>query len=122
MPAIALSDLPAEWIARETHAQQRDDQWFDAMTGALLIVPSVVVPLANASDRNVLVNHRHPAARETAMGRRRRSHSIHSWIGWEIFKRLYFRHEPWTAEKLVSVVGGAMEAERKQGLCPPIHV
>jgi len=60
--AIALSDLPADWIARETHTQHLGDQWLHAMTGGLLIVPSVVVPLANAPDRNVLVNHRHPAA------------------------------------------------------------
>jgi hypothetical protein len=32
------------------------------MTEALLIVPSAIMPLLNAPDRNVIINHRHPDA------------------------------------------------------------
>lgn len=56
---VDLSSLPADWIAREVDTQQLGDQWLDAVTETLLFVPSVVVPLAAAPDRNVLINHRH---------------------------------------------------------------
>jgi RES domain-containing protein len=59
---IALDALPTDWGTREVDTQRIGDEWLDAVTEALLVVPSVIVPLANAPDRNVLINHRHPDA------------------------------------------------------------
>ncbi|MBI3514506.1 MAG: RES family NAD+ phosphorylase [Proteobacteria bacterium] len=52
--------LPADWIRRQAHTQALGDQWLDAVTAAILLVPSAIVALANAPDLNGLVNHRHP--------------------------------------------------------------
>jgi RES domain-containing protein len=56
---ISIDGLPSDWTIRETHTQRFGDQWLDQVTEALLIVPSVIMPVANAIDRNVLINHRH---------------------------------------------------------------
>lgn len=58
--AIDLGTLPSDWVQREVDTQKLGDQWLDAMTEPLLIVPSVIMPLPGAPDRNVLINHRHP--------------------------------------------------------------
>jgi RES domain-containing protein len=57
---IALDDLPSGWTERQTHTQHLGDEWLDAAKETLLVVPSVIMPLAHAPDRNVLINHRHP--------------------------------------------------------------
>jgi len=44
--------------ARQTYTQEIGDRWLDSKTDVLLFVPSVVVPIANVPDRNVLINHR----------------------------------------------------------------
>src|SRR5262249_6046383 len=56
--SIELEDLPAEWGMHETHTQAIGDQWLDARTEVLLFVPSVIMPVADVPDRNVLINHR----------------------------------------------------------------
>jgi RES domain-containing protein len=60
---VALSELPTDWVVRETYTQHLGDVWLDAGTGALLVVPSAIMPLTHAPDRNVLINHRHPQSR-----------------------------------------------------------
>lgn len=55
---IGIDDLPADWTTQQTHTQSLGDKWLDAATEVLLFVPSVIVPIANAPDRNVLINHR----------------------------------------------------------------
>jgi RES domain-containing protein len=55
---IEIRDLPADWVARETHTQAIGDHWLDSETEVLLFVPSVIVPIADVPDRNVLINHR----------------------------------------------------------------
>jgi RES domain-containing protein len=55
---IEISDLSSDWAAREVETQALGDAWLDDGDEALLIVPSVIVPLASAPDRNVLINHR----------------------------------------------------------------
>lgn len=55
---ISIDDLPAGWTTQQTHTQGLGDRWLDAAAEVLLFVPSVVVPIANAPDRNVLINHR----------------------------------------------------------------
>ena len=58
---ISISDLPSDWAARETHTQRLGDAWLDECTELILVVPSVIMPIASAPDRNVLINHRHSA-------------------------------------------------------------
>ena len=64
---IAMSSLPSDWTMRETHSQTIGDEWLDKVTEALLIVPSVIMPIASAIDRNVLINHRHDGAARIAI-------------------------------------------------------
>lgn len=64
---IAMSSLPSGWTMRETHSQAIGDEWLDKVTEALLIVPSVIMPIASAIDRNVLINHRHDGAARIAI-------------------------------------------------------
>ncbi len=59
---IELDELPSDWIRRQTYTQAIGNRWLDSGTEALLFVPSVIVPVANAPDRNVLINHRVPEA------------------------------------------------------------
>jgi RES domain-containing protein len=66
---VDLSTLPSDWARREVDTQKLGDQWLDAMTEPLLIVPSVIMPLPSASDRNVLINHRHPDAPRITIAR-----------------------------------------------------
>ena len=55
---IDISVLPTDWTTRETHTQSIGDQWLDSVTETLLFVPSIIVPIANVPDLNVLINHR----------------------------------------------------------------
>jgi RES domain-containing protein len=57
---IEIGDLPADWAMREVDTQQAGNAWLDSANELLLIVPSVIVPIETAPDRNVLINHRHP--------------------------------------------------------------
>jgi RES domain-containing protein len=59
---IDIADLPDDWTTNETHTQGIGDRWLDSGAEVLLVVPSVVVPLVNANDRNVIINHRVAAA------------------------------------------------------------
>ena len=64
---LEIGELPADWAMRETHSQRLGDEWLDQASEAILIVPSVILPIASAPDRNVLINHRHPAAARIAI-------------------------------------------------------
>jgi RES domain-containing protein len=55
---INISDLPRDWAEHETHTQSMGDEWLDSAKEVLLFVPSVIMPLANVPDCNVLINHR----------------------------------------------------------------
>ncbi len=55
---VTLDELPADWTMQQTRTQAIGDGWLDAATEVLLSVPSAIVPIANAPDRNVLINHR----------------------------------------------------------------
>jgi RES domain-containing protein len=59
---IDISTLPPDWTRRETHTQRLGNEWLDAGEEAILIMPSVVMPIAEAADRNALINHRRPDA------------------------------------------------------------
>lgn len=55
---IDVNDLPVDWATQETTTQAIGDRWLDLAAEVLLFVPSVIVPIASAPDRNVLINHR----------------------------------------------------------------
>lgn len=57
--SILLKDLPEDWARRETHTQGLGDDWLDAGLEVLLLVPSVIMAVPGAPDRNVLINHQH---------------------------------------------------------------
>ena len=59
---LDLDELPSDWAKRETHTQQLGDEWLDTSEEAILLVPSVVMPIGDAVDRNALINHRSPGA------------------------------------------------------------
>ena len=55
---IEIDELPADWVKQQTTTQRIGDSWLDAANEVLLSVPSVIVPIGNAPDRNILINHR----------------------------------------------------------------
>jgi RES domain-containing protein len=59
---LDLATLPADWTARQADTQAIGNTWLDAITEAVLVVPSVLIPIAAAPDRNYLINHRHADA------------------------------------------------------------
>lgn len=59
---IDFDQLPRDWTAREIDTQRIGDEWLASASELLLVVPSVILPIASAPDRNLLINHRHPAA------------------------------------------------------------
>jgi RES domain-containing protein len=67
MRKIEIGDLPVDWAMRETQSQRLGDEWLDQVREAILVVPSVIMPIASAPDRNVLINHRHAAAARIAI-------------------------------------------------------
>jgi RES domain-containing protein len=64
---VEIAALPRNWTKREIETQRIGDEWLDAASAPLLVVPSVIMPLASAPDRNVLINHRHPDAARIAV-------------------------------------------------------
>jgi RES domain-containing protein len=59
---VTLDNLPTDWGRHETRTQRIGDEWLDGAVGTLLVVPSVIMPIGAAPDRNVLINHRHADA------------------------------------------------------------
>jgi RES domain-containing protein len=64
---IQLDALPSDWTTREVHSQALGDEWLDVAMEAILIVPSVIMPIGGVTDRNALINHRHPDADRTTI-------------------------------------------------------
>ena len=64
LETITIAELPESWKHQESLTQQRGDQWHATLDTPLLRVPSVVIPLDDSPDMNVLINHQHPAAAE----------------------------------------------------------
>ena len=59
---VSLNGLPRHWRRDESGTRAIGDKWLKRSSTCLLRVPSVIVPVAGSGDRNLLVNHRHPAA------------------------------------------------------------
>ena len=51
--------VPDGWRDRPNTTQSIGTNWLQGTTACLLAVPSAVVPVWHADDRNVLVNHKH---------------------------------------------------------------
>ena len=62
-------DLPEEWRADQQVTRSIGSAWLDRVSACLLRVPSVIVPIPDADDRNVLVNHRHRDAARITISR-----------------------------------------------------
>jgi len=62
VPNISFDHLPNDWASHEIHTQKLGDAWLDECTELILVVPSVIMPIASAPDRNVLINHRHSSS------------------------------------------------------------
>ena len=58
---IDLADLSPDWRRHEGWSQERGDKWHEERAAPLLRVPSAIVPVIDSPDRNVLINHTHPA-------------------------------------------------------------
>ena len=54
-----ISSLPEGWSRDQELTRQVGNAWLDSESSCLLKVPSVLVPVAESDDRNVLVNHKH---------------------------------------------------------------
>jgi RES domain-containing protein len=67
MRTIEISDLPNDWTMRETYSRKLGDEWLEKCAEAILVLPSVIMPIAGAPDRNVLINHRHAATTRIMM-------------------------------------------------------
>jgi len=63
---VPVDVLPDDWRSNQTVTQRIGDDWLDGVGGCLLRVPSVIVPVPESDDRNILINHRHDAAARIA--------------------------------------------------------
>ena len=59
---VAVDGLPQLWRTDRAVTMGIGNAWLDSTSTCLLRVPSVVVPVRDTRDRNVLVHHRHAAA------------------------------------------------------------
>ncbi|SRR6266480_2098840 len=65
--SISIDDLPSEWMMRQTHSQRLGNEWLGKTAEAVLIVPSVIMAVRDATDRNALINHRHKGAAQVTI-------------------------------------------------------
>ena len=64
-----ITDLPEDWRADQGVTRAIGSAWLDRASSCLLRVPSVIVPVPDADDRNVLINHRHRDAAQITISR-----------------------------------------------------
>ncbi len=64
-----LGQLPPSWRNDADTTRSIGDAWLDGVSAPLLVVPSVVVPVTDSNDRNLLVNHRHADAGRISIAR-----------------------------------------------------
>ncbi len=57
-----LEDLPDNWRVDERVTRALATAWLDRASTCLLRVPSAIVPVADADEGNILINHRHEDA------------------------------------------------------------
>lgn len=66
---VLHGNLAAGWRHDESVTRLQGDRWLDGVSSCLLRVPSVILPIADIDDRNVLINHRHADAGRIAISR-----------------------------------------------------
>ncbi len=66
---VPVHRLPGLWHTERAATMGIGNAWLDGISTCLLRVPSVVVPVRDTRDRNVLVNHRHDAAARITISR-----------------------------------------------------
>lgn len=66
---VLLDSLPERWNSLGSLTRRLGNDWLDSASACLLRVPSVIVPIADTLDRNVLINHRHQDARRITLSR-----------------------------------------------------
>ena len=66
---VHLDSLPEGWRTLDDLTRHLGNEWLDGASACLLRVPSVIVPIADTGDRNVLINHRHEDARRITLSR-----------------------------------------------------
>ena len=64
-----LEALPEAWRMDVRLTRSIGNAWLDGGSACLLRVPSAVVPVRDANDRNLIVNHRHPEAARITVAR-----------------------------------------------------
>ena len=62
-----LDGLPENWRADERLTRSIGNAWLDRGSACLLRVRSVIVPVPDTDDRNIIVNHRHGDAARIAI-------------------------------------------------------
>ena len=60
--SLRPEQVPDDWRNMPHMPQSMGDAWLRGLTAPLWSVPSAVVPIAHADDRNLLVNHLHEDA------------------------------------------------------------
>ena len=58
----SLEELPGNWRSDGRLTRSIGNAWLDGGSACLMRVPSVIVPIPDTDDRNVIVNHRHEDA------------------------------------------------------------
>ena len=66
---VRVDGLPELWRTDRAVTMEIGNAWLDGISTCLLRVPSVIVPVRDTRDRNVLVNHRHDAAARITISR-----------------------------------------------------
>ena len=66
---VPLDNLPERWNSLGSLTRRLGNNWLDGVSACLLRVPSVIVPIADTRDRNVLINHRHEDAGRITLSR-----------------------------------------------------
>lgn len=64
---VKVTDLPDGWARDETWSQGYGDAWHEEVQSPLLAVPSVILPIDQTPDFNIVINHRHPDAARIAL-------------------------------------------------------
>ncbi|MDE0065081.1 MAG: RES family NAD+ phosphorylase [Gammaproteobacteria bacterium] len=67
--SLLLEQVPDDWRNVPRVTRSMGDAWLQGLSAALWSVPSAVVPIAHANDRNLLVNHRHEDADRISISR-----------------------------------------------------
>ena len=66
---VPVDGLPELWRTDRTVTMGIGNGWLDGISTCLLRVPSVVVPVRDTRDGNVIINHRHAAATRITISR-----------------------------------------------------